>query len=120
MALAAKPATFGPMAHDLDGVLERAAAWKRAGLGVALATVVRTWGSSPRPAGSKLAVNERGEFVGSVSGGCIEAAVIAEALEVMRGAPPRVIDYGVSDDTAWQVGLACGGTVEIFVEAVTA
>jgi xanthine/CO dehydrogenase XdhC/CoxF family maturation factor len=106
------------MAHDLDSVLAQAVAWKRAGLGVALATVVRTWGSSPRPAGSKLAVNEHGEFVGSVSGGCIEAAVIAEALEVMRGEPTRVIDYGVSDETAWEVGLACGGKVEILVEAL--
>ena len=104
------------MGHDLDSVLAQAAAWKRSGLRVALATVVRTWGSSPRPAGSKLAVNERGEFVGSVSGGCIEAAVIAEALEVMRGEPARVIDYGVTDEAAWEVGLACGGKVEILVE----
>lgn len=107
------------MIHDLDGVLAAAAAWKRAGLGVAFATVVRTWGSSPRPAGSKLAVNERGEFVGSVSGGCIESAVIAEALEVMAGEPARVIDYGVSDEAAWEVGLACGGKVEILIEALT-
>jgi xanthine/CO dehydrogenase XdhC/CoxF family maturation factor len=106
------------MSHDIDDVLAQASAWKTAGLGVALATVVRTWGSSPRPAGSKLAVNERGEFVGSVSGGCIEAAVIAEALEVMRGAPPRVLEFGVSDETAWEVGLACGGRVEVFVEGV--
>ncbi|MGE5187154.1 MAG: XdhC family protein [Acidobacteriota bacterium] len=106
------------MAHELDEVLAQAAAWKRGGLGVALATVVRTWGSSPRPAGSKLCVNERGEFVGSVSGGCIEAAVITEALEVMRGGPPRVLDFGVSDETAWSVGLACGGKVEVLVEAV--
>ena len=108
------------MSHDLDSVLTRAAAWKRAGLGVALATVVRTWGSSPRPAGSKLAVNERGEFVGSVSGGCIEGAVITEALEVMRGEPARLIDYGVSDEAAWEVGLACGGKVEILIEGLTA
>jgi xanthine/CO dehydrogenase XdhC/CoxF family maturation factor len=108
------------MTHDLDAVLAQAVAWKRAGLGVALATVVRTWGSSPRPAGSKLAVNERGEFVGSVSGGCIEAAVIAEALEVMRGERPRVIDYGVSDEAAWEVGLACGGKVEILIEDLAA
>ncbi len=106
------------MAHELDEVLAQAAAWKRGGLGVALATVVRTWGSSPRPAGSKLCVNERGEFVGSVSGGCIEAAVITEALEVMRGGPPRVLEFGVSDETAWSVGLACGGKVEVLVEAV--
>jgi xanthine/CO dehydrogenase XdhC/CoxF family maturation factor len=117
---AAKALGYNPMTHDLDAVLAQAVAWKRAGLGVALATVVQTWGSSPRPAGSKLAVNERGEFVGSVSGGCIEAAVIAEALEVMRGEPPRVIDYGVSDEAAWEVGLACGGKVEILIEELAA
>ncbi len=104
--------------HDLDAVLDRAAAWKDEGLGVALATVVRTWGSSPRPAGSKLAANERGEFVGSVSGGCVEAAVIQEALAVIAGAAPRLLEFGVSDETAWSVGLACGGRVQIFVEAV--
>ncbi len=108
------------MSHDLDSVLAHALAWKREGLGVALATVVRTWGSSPRPAGSKLAVNENGEFIGSVSGGCIEAAVIAEALEVMRGEPPRVIDFGISDETAWSVGLACGGKVQILIEDLAA
>ena len=106
-------------AHDLDAVLAQAAAWRADGQAVALATVVRTWGSSPRPAGSKLAVNQRGEFVGSVSGGCIEGAVITEALEVMAGGGPRVLGFGVSDEAAWEVGLACGGKVEIFVEAVT-
>ena len=104
--------------HDLDAVLAQAASWQDAGLGVALATVVRTWGSSPRPVGSKLAVNARGEFVGSVSGGCIEAAVIAEALEVIAGGPPRVLAFGVSDETAWDVGLACGGKVEVYVESI--
>jgi xanthine/CO dehydrogenase XdhC/CoxF family maturation factor len=105
---------------DLDAVLAQAATWKHAGLGVALATVVRTWGSSPRPAGSKLAVNEHGEFVGSVSGGCIEAAVIGEALEILGGRRgPGVLEFGVADATAWEVGLACGGRIEVFVEAVT-
>jgi xanthine/CO dehydrogenase XdhC/CoxF family maturation factor len=107
------------MPHDIDEVLTQAAVWKRAGRGVALATVVRTWGSSPRPAGSRLCVNDAGEFVGSVSGGCIEGAVIEEALEVIAGGPPRVLGFGVSDETAWGVGLACGGKVEVFVEAVT-
>lgn len=106
------------MLHDLDDVLERAAAWHAAGLGVALATVVRTWGSSPRPAGSKLAVNERGEFVGSVSGGCIEGAVITEALDILRGAPARVLAFGIADEVAWSVGLACGGRVEVYVEPI--
>ena len=108
------------MLHDLEAVLAQARVWHDAGARVALATVVRTWGSSPRPAGSKLAVNERGEFVGSVSGGCIEAAVIHDALEVMAGGAPRVLDFGVSDETAWEVGLACGGKVEVYVEAVAA
>jgi xanthine/CO dehydrogenase XdhC/CoxF family maturation factor len=103
---------------DADEVLEQAAAWKDAGLGVAMATVVRTWGSSPRPAGSKLAVNERREMVGSVSGGCIEGAVIEEALLVMKSGTPKQLSFGVTHEMAWEVGLACGGQVEVFVEEV--
>jgi xanthine/CO dehydrogenase XdhC/CoxF family maturation factor len=103
---------------DHEEVLERAAAWSEGGLGVALATVVSTWGSAPRPAGSQLAVNERGEFVGSVSGGCIEAAVVREALDAIRDGKPRLLDYGVTHDRAWEVGLACGGTIQVFVERV--
>lgn len=97
-------------------VLERAAAWKDAGLGVAIATVISTWGSAPRGVGSLLAVNERGEFVGSVSGGCVEPAVIHEALQAMKDGKARLLEYGVSDDDAWAVGLACGGDVQIYVE----
>jgi len=104
--------------HDLDAVVAQALAWRAAGRKVALATVARTWGSSPRPAGSKLAVSDAGELVGSVSGGCIEGAVAQEALEVMASGVSRVVDFGVSDETAWEVGLACGGRVEVFVEAV--
>jgi xanthine dehydrogenase accessory factor len=85
---------------------------------VALATVLRTWGSSPRQPGSQLAVNEEREFVGSVSGGCVEGAVIHEALEVMGSGTPRTLDFGVSDEDAWAVGLACGGKVSIYVEPV--
>jgi xanthine/CO dehydrogenase XdhC/CoxF family maturation factor len=107
------------MGEDMDDVLGQAAAWRAEGLGVAFATVIRTWGSSPRPAGSRLVVNERGDFAGSVSGGCIEGAVIQEALEVMRGGAPRVLEFGVTDETAWSVGLACGGKVEVFVEALS-
>lgn len=99
-------------------MVHQALAWRDAGRKVALATVARTWGSSPRPAGSKLAVNDAAEFVGSVSGGCIEGAVIQEALEVMATGASRVLEFGVSDETAWEVGLACGGKVEVFVEAV--
>lgn len=101
-----------------DDVLQIARDWRLAGQAVALATVVETWGSAPRPAGSQLACNERGEFVGSVSGGCVEVAVIEAAAEVMRGAPPRLLEYGVSDEQSWAVGLACGGRIRIFVERV--
>lgn len=97
-------------------VLRQAQAWSARGLGVAIATVVSTWGSAPRGAGSQLAVNDRGEFVGSVSGGCVEAAVIREAREAIADGRPRTLEYGVSHDRAWEVGLACGGTVRIFVE----
>ena len=101
---------------DHEEVLRQAAAWSDGGLGVAIATVVSTWGSAPRPAGSHLAVNERGELVGSVSGGCIEGAVVREALEAIRDGKPRLLEYGVTDERAWEVGLACGGTVQVYVE----
>ncbi|HET9596808.1 MAG TPA: XdhC/CoxI family protein [Anaeromyxobacteraceae bacterium] len=97
-------------------MLRQAAAWADAGLGVALATVVSTWGSSPRPVGSQLAVNERGEFTGSVSGGCIEGAVVSESLAALRDGAPRRLAYGVSDGRAWEVGLACGGRIEVFTQ----
>jgi len=103
---------------DHEQVLEQAAAWKAAGKGVALATVVATWGSSPRPVGSQLVVADDGAFVGSVSGGCIEGAVVTEARQVIAEGGTRLIDYGVSDETAWQVGLACGGKCEVFIERV--
>ena len=106
------------MAADAADLLDRAAAWRAEGLAVAIATVVQTWGSSPRPAGSSLVVNERGAFVGSVSGGCIEGAVITEALAVMADHAPRLLEFGVTDEMAWEVGLACGGRVRVFVEAV--
>ncbi|GBD44768.1 putative xanthine dehydrogenase subunit A [bacterium HR40] len=101
-----------------EELLERAIAWRRSGRRVAIATVVSTWGSSPRPAGSHLVVDEEGHMLGSVSGGCIEGAVVKEAMEVMRGAPPKLLEFGVSDEQAWQVGLACGGRVQVWVEAV--
>ncbi len=101
---------------DDEQILQKASAWIESGLGVALATVVTTWGSAPRPAGSQLAVNERGEFVGSVSGGCVEAAVVEEARGVMRDGAPRLLEYGVTQERAWEVGLACGGSIQVFVE----
>jgi len=105
--------------NEHDQVLEQVLAWKQAGKKAALATVVSTWGSSPRPVGSQLGVSEQGEMVGSVSGGCIEGAVVKEALEVMAGAPPKLLDYGVSNEQAWEVGLACGGKLEVYIEAVS-
>lgn len=103
---------------DHDNVLEQAAIWKAEGRGVALATVVATWGSSPRPVGSQVVVDEKGDFVGSVSGGCIEGAVATEALKTIADGQTRLIDFGISDETAWQVGLACGGKCEVFIERV--
>ncbi|ABC82873.1 XdhC family protein [Anaeromyxobacter dehalogenans] len=101
-------------------ILERAAEWSAAGRRVALATVVATWGSSPRPPGSQLAVSERGELAGSVSGGCVESAVAQEALEVLRTGAPRTLEYGVTAERAWEVGLPCGGRVRVFVEPARA
>lgn len=104
---------------DREDVLRQAADWSEHGLGVALATVVSTWGSAPRPAGSHLAVNERGEFVGSVSGGCIEGAVVREAVASIKDGKPRLLEYGVTHNRAWEVGLACGGTIQVFVERLS-
>lgn len=103
---------------DHDKVLETAASWLDQGHKVALATVVKTWGSAPRPAGSQLAVRGDGEFAGSVSGGCVEGAVIGEALDAIKDGKTRKLSFGVSNDQAWTVGLACGGQIEIFVERV--
>ena len=104
---------------DTERILNEAAAWRRSGRNVAIATVVTTWGSSPRPVGSKLAVDAGGDMLGSVSGGCVEAAVVEAALEVIAHGRPRLLDFGVSDETAWNVGLACGGQVRIFIEKLT-
>lgn len=106
------------MSTDVEEILRRIQHWKESGLGVSLATVVQTWGSSPRAEGSHLAVNERGEFVGSVSGGCIEGAVVTEALAVIAAGKPRTLEFCVSDELAWEVGLACGGRVRVFVERI--
>jgi xanthine/CO dehydrogenase XdhC/CoxF family maturation factor len=106
------------MRSDASDVLEQARGWRDQGLGVALATVVETWGSSPRPAGSLLALNERSAFVGSVSGGCIEAAVVDAGLAVIGDGQPRTLEFGVTNERAWEVGLACGGRIRVFVERV--
>lgn len=96
--------------------LDQADAWAKAGREVALATVIQTWGSAPQPVGSQLAIDGEGNFAGSVSGGCVEGAVVTEAADVIRTGAPATLEFGVSDETAWEVGLACGGTIRIFVE----
>ena len=101
-----------------EDILKAAEDWQKAGHGVALATVVETWGSAPRPAGSSLVINDDGTFLGSVSGGCVEGAVITEALDAINDGRPRKLSFGVTNDEAWTVGLACGGQIEIFVERV--
>lgn len=112
-ALPHDPLPQDPLPQD---PLDACALWLDAGMPCALATVVATWGSAPRPTGSKLAVSRDGQMVGSVSGGCVEGAVIEAALEVMADGMPRRLEFGVADETAWSVGLACGGRIEIFVE----
>ncbi len=107
--------SVNPFAGDPLGHAQR---WREAGRAVALATVVETWGSSPCPAGSQLAVDAEGHFEGSVSGGCVEGAVIEKAGEVIETGDPALLEFGVADEDAWAVGLACGGRVRIFVERV--
>ena len=101
-----------------DDIPETALAWHRAGKGAALATVVETWGSAPRRVGSQLAISGAGEIAGSVSGGCVEGAVVVEALDAIEAGKPVMLEYGVSDDDAFAVGLACGGTIRVLVEPV--
>jgi xanthine/CO dehydrogenase XdhC/CoxF family maturation factor len=98
--------------------LSIAETWAREGRAVALATVVETWGSAPRPVGSHLVIDGDGQFEGSVSGGCVEGAVISEAADVIETGRPRLLEFGVADETAWRVGLSCGGRIKVFVEKV--
>jgi xanthine dehydrogenase accessory factor len=104
--------------ESLDDAPRAALDWHLAGRGAALATVIDTWGSAPRPRGSQLAISSEAELVGSVSGGCVEGAVVAEALDAIGDGRHRVLEYGVSDDEAFAVGLACGGTIRILLEPV--
>ena len=92
--------------------------WREAGKRVAVATVVNVEGSAPRPVGARLAVSELGEMAGSVSGGCVENAVVMEAQAVLKSGEPKLIRYGITDEMAWDVGLACGGTIDVFVEEI--
>ncbi len=101
-----------------DDILKAAEDWRRQGRGVALATVVETWGSAPRPVGASLVIDAEGNFLGSVSGGCVEGAVVTEALDVIESGKAKMLEFGVADETAWEVGLSCGGTIRVFVEKV--
>ena len=90
--------------------------WAGEGRKVAIATVVETWGSAPRPVGSHLVIDADGNFHGSVSGGCVEGAVITEAADVIASGQPKTLEFGVADETAWRVGLSCGGRIAVYVE----
>lgn len=104
------------MTHETSSLLQAGLRWFAEGRQVTVATVIKTWGSSPRPVGSLLLVSEQGDFVGSVSGGCIEGAVISAAQKTMRDGISQLLSFGVTQDMAWEVGLSCGGRIEIFVE----
>ncbi|MEL7230254.1 MAG: XdhC family protein [Pseudomonadota bacterium] len=103
----------------LKDPIATAKAWQAQGRHVALATVIDTWGSAPRPTGSQLVIDSEGAFEGSVSGGCVEGAVVMEAVDIIESGKPRVLEFGVADETAWEVGLSCGGRIRIYVEPVT-
>lgn len=100
-------------------ILNTAQHWLDEGRDIALATVIETWGSAPVPGGSQLLVDAQTNFIGSVSGGCVETAVIGEALEVIRTGRPCMLEYGVTNEMAWEVGLACGGRIKVYVEPVS-
>lgn len=108
------------MAPSAPDPLVQAAEWLAQGGRVAIATVVETWGSAPRPAGSQLVVHEDGRFEGSVSGGCVEGEVIVAAQDAITTGRPAMLEFGVSNEQAWQVGLACGGRIRIHVDPVAA
>lgn len=98
--------------------LKTAEVWMKAGREVAIATVIETWGSAPRPVGSHLVIDESGNFEGSVSGGCVEGEVISQAMEVISSGNAKMLEFGVADETAWRVGLSCGGRIRVYVERV--
>ncbi|GGB47379.1 hypothetical protein GCM10011316_19370 [Roseibium aquae] len=100
---------------DVLGIAE---SWTLAGRKAALATVIETWGSAPRPVGSHLVIDAEGNFEGSVSGGCVEGAVVSEAIDVITTGKPTTLEFGVADETAWRVGLSCGGRIRVYVEPI--
>jgi xanthine/CO dehydrogenase XdhC/CoxF family maturation factor len=105
------------LALDED-ILRKAQEWQDAGRKVAIATVIETWGSAPGPVGCHLVVDGEGRFLGSVSGGCVEAEVVSQALEIIEAGPPRLLEFGVAEETAWRAGLSCGGKIKVYVERV--
>jgi len=105
-------------AHPGTTILDQAIKWVNEDRKVALATVIETWGSAPQPVGSQLLIDADGNFEGSVSGGCVEGAVILEAADVIASGKSTVMEFGVADETAWEVGLACGGRIKVYVEPV--
>ncbi len=107
------------MAASDHTILEQAGQWLREGRRLAVATVVETWGSAPQPIGSQLVIDQEGNFMGSVSGGCVEGAVVTEAIDIIASGQPKLLQFGVADETAWKVGLACGGRIGVYVEPVT-
>jgi xanthine/CO dehydrogenase XdhC/CoxF family maturation factor len=118
--LAASPLALkgGTMLSTDSDILKAAEDWRKEGRAVALATVVETWGSAPRPVGANLVIDQDGNFLGSVSGGCVEGAVVTEALDVIDSGKPKMLEFGVADETAWKVGLSCGGKIRVLVEKV--
>jgi xanthine/CO dehydrogenase XdhC/CoxF family maturation factor len=106
------------MASSDPKILQQASEWLNEGRRIALATVVETWGSAPQPIGSQLVIDSEGNFIGSVSGGCVEGAVVTEAMDAIESGKPKLLNFGVADETAWKVGLACGGKIGVYVEPV--
>ena len=100
----------------MKDVLEKVDAWTRNGDAVALATVISTKRSAPRPPGAKMAISQHGEIAGAVSGGCVEGAVVEVAEQVLAGGAPRLLHFGIADEEAWDVGLPCGGEIDVWVE----
>ena len=102
-----------------EKILEEAKDWLAAKRSVVLATVIQTWGSSPRPIGSRMIINDKEDFSGSVSGGCVETAVIRECMDLIKEKKPfKKIEFKVSDESAWEVGLDCGGEIAVFLEQI--
>ena len=100
-----------------EKILEEANDWINANQKVVLATVIQTWGSSPRPTGSRMIINEKGDFSGSVSGGCVESAVVRESMSLIKDNTPfKKLEFKVSNESAWEIGLACGGEIAVYLE----